>query len=131
MMQNSDEDPTMADTAPGLVVYGSIRGTDLPDCLSLKAMSKSLGGESWIQLRETHLGALNRASWNLSEDENPKTTLVVYTVRFTDLGVSHYFKENILTKHAGGYRFYNDLAFRTVSQNGEDLHHIHDIECVE
>ena len=30
---------------------------------------------------------------------------------FTDHGVSHYFKENILSKHGGGYRFYANLPF--------------------
>ena len=128
MMQNPDEYPTIADTAPGLVVYGFIRGTDLPACESLGGISVSLGGESWIALRGTHSDALDRASWNLSEGENPKTSLIVYTVRFTDLGVSHYFKENTLSKHGGGYRVYDDLAFRTISQSGEELHHSTDIQ---
>ena len=30
----------------------------------------------------------------------------LYTVRFTNHGVSRYFKDNILWKHGGGYRFY-------------------------
>ena len=113
-----------ATTTQGLVLYGAMQVADVQGLMSLGGISVKDG--SWIPLRENPEAAMARAAEDLPEGADRKVSLILYGVRFTDHGVSHYFKENILWKHGGGYRFYANLPRLTTSQSGEVLHELDD-----
>jgi hypothetical protein len=113
-----------ATTTQGLVSYGAMKVANVHGLMSLGGISVEDG--SWIPLRENPEEAMARAVKNLPEGADPRVSLILYEVRFRDHGVSHYFKENILWKHAGGYRFYANLPQLTTSQSGEVLRELDD-----
>jgi hypothetical protein len=97
---------------------------DVDDLMSLGGIPVKDGW--WIPLRENPEAAMARAAEDLPEGEDPKLLLILYKVRFTEHGVSHYVKKNILWRHGGGYRFYASLPRCTTSQSGDLLHKLDD-----
>ena len=115
-----------ANATQELVLYGAIQVTDL-DTFNARGVPVEDDG-SWIALRDNPEDAVKRAAQDLPTGEDLKKLLLIYTVRFTDYGVSHYFRQDILTKkpYYGSYRFYASLPLCATSEGG-DLHMVGDV----
>ena len=82
-----------------LVLYGAMKVADFDGLNSLGRIPVKDG--SWIPLRENPEAAMDRAAKDLPDGEDPRLVLILYRVRFTGHGVSHYSEKSILWKHGG------------------------------